>query len=278
MISHLFLETSTPEDPEDEEGNSSEEESQKGNRGPRNRPSIYEKVLAIREADRLIDSGMTAGVEKKVMETFPNLFASYSNGNFHMKSGMLGRWLTQADQQQWRMIPWDRMSAVDRGMKELPDWIRIPMGQPPRIIEKFKEGRNIPKAVLTRLVEMVGKSSCGTDRITSGPLSPAVVKREAEELLEVYAKTQKEEAEKSGIKVPAAKTTVTTRWCKRLLEIYGFKEKTPNTYGAYLPYEDLRMEKSRKTFNFSRTAMFGSVWRYCEYTYFYNNTHLTMYI
>ena len=267
MIPHLFLEDPTPEDTEDEEECSLEEARPKGNRGPRNRPSIYEKMLAVREADRLIDSGMTSGVEKKVMETFPKLFASHSNGKFHMKSGMLGRWLTQAKEQQWRMIPWDRMAAADRNMKELPDWVRVPMGQPPRILEKFKEGRNIPKPVMTRLLEMVSKSSCGVDRITSGPMSPAVLKREAEELLEVYAKTQKEEAERTGMDVPEAKTTITTRWCKRLLQVYGFKEKTPNTYGAYLPYEDLRMEKSRKTFNFSRTAMFARVWPYCEYTF-----------
>ena len=224
---HLFLETSTPEDPEDEEGNSSEEEPRKGNRGPRNRPSIYEKVLAIREADRLIDSGMTAGVEKKVMETFPNLFASYSNGKFHMKSGMLGRWLTQADQQQWRMIPWDRMSAVDRGMKELPDWIRIPMGQPPRIIEKFKEGRNIPKAVwpgwwkwwVSLLVEQT------ESRVD--PWAQQLWKEKQRNCLKSTLKPKRKRQKKSGIKVPDAKTTVTTRWCKRLLEILWLQRENP---------------------------------------------------
>lgn len=76
--------------------------------GPRNRPSIYQKLMAIKEMDRLIEAGHKTGIEKKVMATFPNLFAG-------AKSGMLGR-----DLQRWREIPFERLAQKDReSMKEL---------------------------------------------------------------------------------------------------------------------------------------------------------------
>ena len=61
--------------------------------GARKSFSIYEKLQAIREVDRLVEEGVTSGIEKRVMETFKHLFA----GSKGYKSGVLGRWLTQAD-------------------------------------------------------------------------------------------------------------------------------------------------------------------------------------
>ena len=126
--------------------------------GPRTRVGIYQKVVALREMQRLIDSGKKSGVEKAVMDTFPHIFAG-KNGR---KSGMLGRWKTQAESQGWLSIPWEKMSDRDkRDMKELPDWVRIPLGMAPRSIERFKSGRNVPPCVMKKIVEMI-------ERVTTG--------------------------------------------------------------------------------------------------------------
>ena len=48
-----------------------------------------------------------------------------------------------------------------RDMKELPDWVRIPLGMAPRSIERFKSGRNVPPCVMKKIVEMI-------ERVTTG--------------------------------------------------------------------------------------------------------------
>lgn len=224
--------------------------------GPRTRVGIYQKVVALREMQRLIDSGKKSGVEKAVMDTFPHIFAG-KNGR---KSGMLGRWKTQAESQGWLSIPWEKMSDRDkRDMKELPDWVRIPLGMAPRSIERFKSGRNVPPCVMKKIVEMIERVTTGGEhsQLTSGKVDTKSIKREAEELLRVYQDTQEAFAKEMGIEVKSCKEGLSDRWVCRVLQAYGWKPRTPNTYGAYLDYEDQRMIRSRQLFKFQRD-LFGT--------------------
>lgn len=201
--------------------------------------------------DRLVESGKTVGIEKSVMKAFPNLFVG-QKGN---KSGMLGRWKTQADAQRWRDIPWEKLSEADRTtMKELPDWIRIPLDMPPRSLERFKEGKNVPPCIVKKIVELIERATTGGKRsqITSGFVDQKDIKKEAENLLQIYYETQKAKAKEFGLEEPKVKASLSDKWVSRLLKAYGWRAKTPNTYGAYLDYDDERMEKSRQMFRFQR--------------------------
>ena len=217
---------------------------------PRNRVSIYQKVQVIREMDRLIDEGVTYGIEKRIMKTFPSLFQSASGG----KSGMLGRWKTQCDAQKWRLVPWERLSPQDREARELPDWMRIPLGMCSRSVERFKEGKNIPACVAEKMAQMVEKVVTGgeTSQLTAGHLDTKLLKKEAESMLKIYHDAQTASFKEKGLEPPEQKTSISDRWVNRFLAHQGYKRKTPNTFGAYLPYEDERMEKSRKIFHFRR--------------------------
>lgn len=219
---------------------------------PRNRPSIYQKLVAIREMDRLVESGMRSGVEKAVMATYPHLF----QGAKGPKTGMLGRWKTQCDMQRWREIPFERLPEKDRNWRELPDWVRIPLGLGPRSLERFKEGKNVPQCIVSKLVEMVERLTTGSEsgQLTSGTLDMKMLKKEAESLLDVYKKTQAATAAELGLEPPEPKTKISDRWLSRLLDVYGWRSRTPNTYGAYLDYDDSRMEKSRKMLQFQRAT------------------------
>lgn len=218
--------------------------------------------------DRLVESGKTHGLEKAVAQVFPNLFTG-KNG---LKSGMLGRWKTQAEQQKWYEIPFERLPEADRHWRELPDWVRVPLGLEPRSLERFKDGKNIPSCISKKLVEMLEKSTTGsaTSNLTSGKLDLKLVKKDAEELLATYHQTQEEMAKELGMEAPPAKLKVSDRWVGRLLAAYGWKAKTPNTHGAYLDFADERMERSRKTFRLQRaqqsvrldmTLNFDQVWK-----------------
>lgn len=228
-----------------------EEGRKKGGAKTRVRVSIYKKVLAIRELDRLIEAGHKVGLEKKVMQKFPELFMGLK-GSF--KSGMLGRWLVQCDEQRWRDIPWERMSQEDREMKELPDWIRLPFGMTPRNLDRFKSGTHVPPVVVQNIISSIEKLTCGGDqsRLTCGTVDTKAIKLECEELMKVYSDSQAEEAKKNGLKLPKQKAKVSERWVNRLLQHYGWKRHTPNTYGAYLDYDDERMKRSRKCWYFLR--------------------------
>ena len=217
--------------------------------------SIYQKMLVIREADRLIEEGKTHGIEKQVMKTFPALFVG--TGSKGEKSGMLGRWRTQCDAQKWRLIPWEKLSEKDRSMKELPDWVRLPLGMCPRALDRFKEGRNMPPSITTRLVSLIEKVTTGTEhsQMTAGAIDVKNLKKETEAMLKVYNDAQEQACVEQGLPKPVRKQEVSNRWINRMLNHYGFKRRTPNTYGAYLPYEDERMEKSRKMFHFRRQAL-----------------------
>ncbi|CAL1125653.1 unnamed protein product [Cladocopium goreaui] len=208
--------------------------------------------MAIREMDRLIESGQTTGIEKAVMKTFPAIFCGLK-GN---KSGMLGRWKTQCDKQRWREIPFEKLSVADRQMKELPDWVRIPLGLVPRNLERFREGGQVPVCIVNQLVDLVEKltTGCNSAALTTGTLNSKQIQKEAERLLKIYNKAQEEAAEAAGKPVPLAKTKISDRWANRLLVNYGWKRHAPNTYGAYLAYDDERMVKSRKMFGFRRLA------------------------
>lgn len=241
-----------PHDPgsgseEDLEG---EEKKKGGGLSKRTRVPIYKKLLAIREVDRLIEDGVKRGIEKKVMAMFPDVFMGTKG---KMKSGMIGRWMLQCDEQDWRKIPFERMSAQDQELKDLPDWIRLPMGLEPRSIDKFKSGTHVPGPVTKKIIELIERITCGQGgRLTSGTLHTDSVKKEAEELLTTYNDAQRKAAEEHGIKLPATKNEVSTRWVNRLLAHYGWKRNAPNTYGAYLEYDDERMVKSRKAWRFLR--------------------------
>ena len=262
----------------DSDGAGSGRPDNRGRHLPRNRPSIYQKFTAVREMERLIEEGKTSGVEKAVAQTFPHLF----QGRHGTKSGLLGRWKTQCDDQRWREIPWDKMADKDRrSMKELPDWVRIPMGMPPRSLERFKAGKNVPACISQKLVEMVSKVTTGSEdgacQLTSGHLDKKQVKSEAERLLKVYQDAQsaladpgQSEEQEQGAENPPAKASVSTRWVNRFLKAWGWRGRTPNTYGAYLDYDDQRMIKSRQMFQFQRqlhnvrldmTLNFDQVWK-----------------
>ncbi|CAK9082533.1 unnamed protein product [Durusdinium trenchii] len=175
----------------------------------RNRPTIYQKLQALKEMDRLVESGKTHGLEKAVAQVFPNLFTG-KNG---LKSGMLGRWKTQAEQQKWYEIPFERLPEADRHWRELPDWVRVPLGLEPRSLERFKDGKNIPSCISKKLVEMLEKSTTGsaTSNLTSGKLDLKLVKKDAEELLATYHQTQEEMAKELGMEAPPAKLKVSDR-------------------------------------------------------------------
>ena len=266
------------EEGEEEEDSDGEGSGRPGNRGrhlPRNRPSIYQKLLAVREMERLIEEGKKSGIEKAVAHSFPNLF----RGRNGTQSGLLGRWKTQCDDQRWREIPWDKMSEKDRkSMKELPDWVRIPMGMPPRSLERFKEGRNVPACINQKLVELVSRITTGSDspcQLTSGHVDKKKIKDEAERLLKVYREAQNGladpgQSEEQGDEASQAKCEVSIRWVNRFLKACGWRERAPNTYGAYLDYDDQRMIKSRQMFQFQRqlnnvrldmTLNFDQVWK-----------------
>lgn len=185
------------------------------------------------------------------MATFPQIFTG-KNGR---KSGMLGRWKTQAESQGWYSIPWEKMSEKDKkNMKELPDWVRIPLGMAPRSIERFKSGRNVPPCVMKKIVEMIERVTTGGEhsQLTSGKVDTKSIKREAEELLRVYQDTQEAIAKEMGIEVESVKEALSDRWVTRVLQAYGWKPRAPNTHGAYLDYEDQRMSRSRQLFKFQR--------------------------
>lgn len=230
------------------------------NPGNRRTISIYEKLQCIRYADSLIEEGHTAGIEKLVMNAFPHLFIGKSG----QKSGMLGRWITQCDKQRWREIPFEKMSSKDARMRQLPDWVLLPMGMPPRGLDRFKEGKNVPICVVHSLLDIVERMTCGSTSSraakTCGAVDVKLVQKEANRLLEQYAQSIEEAAvelsktkDKKALEVKC-KTTVTTRWIYRFLEAYGWARRAPNTAGAYLEYEDERMEKSRKSFAFRRLS------------------------
>lgn len=185
------------------------------------------------------------------------------------KSGMLGRWMTQADQQKWRDVPWEKMSQSDRdNIKELPDWLRVPLGMEPRSIERFKEGKNVPDCVTKGLIKAIERITCGGEQspLTCGNVDVKQLKKEGEKLLTCYWEAQK--AADPECKPP--KIVVSDRWINRLLQKYGWSRRTPNTCGAYLEYDDERMDRSRKSFAFTRLSQdvplelcinFDQVWK-----------------
>lgn len=189
------------------------------------------------------------------MQTFPELFRNKKGG---LKSGMLGRWMIECKRQRWREIPFEKLSAKDRKMKQLPDWIRIPMGMPPRALERFKEGKNVPQCVIESLISTCERLSCGTSSekapSSCGVLDCPMIKREAERLLATYNDNIKAAAEEAGKTPPKVKTEISEKWASRFLEAYGWTKRSPNTAGAYLEYNDERMEKSRKLFAFMRLS------------------------
>lgn len=188
------------------------------------------------------------------MKTFPSLFVG--TGAKGEKSGMLGRWRSQCDSQKWRLIPWEKLSEKDRSMKELPDWVRLPLGMPPRALDRFKEGAHIPPCITSRMVSLIERVTTGTEnsQMTAGSIDTKNLKKEAESMLKVYNDAQEQACIEQGLPAPVRKEEISNRWINRMLAHYGFKRKTPNTYGAYLPYEDERMEKSREVFQFRRQA------------------------
>ena len=233
--------------------------------GARKSFSIYEKLQAIREVDRLVEEGVTSGIEKRVMETFKHMFAGCKG----YKSGMLGRWLTQADAQKWREIPLERMSAADRSMKELPDWVRIPLGMCPRSLERFRDGKQVPACVVTSLVKIVERLTCGAEDspLTCGNLSVKNLQAEANRLLKSFWEAQEEA--NPDTKIPK-KMEVSEKWINRFLDKNGWTRRAPNTCGAYLEYDDERMQRSRQTFSFTRIGQevplalcinFDQIWR-----------------
>ena len=169
---------------QDEECSEGDQEEKRGGLSRRTRLPVYKKLLAIREADRLVEEGVKVGVEKRVMATFPEVFMGTKG---KMKSGMLGRWMVQCDEQDWRTIPFEKMSISDQKLKDLPDWIRLPMGLPPRSLDKFKSGTNVPGAITRKIIEMIEKVTCG-DRggLTCGTLDAVGMKKQAERLLDTY--------------------------------------------------------------------------------------------
>lgn len=219
----------------------------------RSRLSIFEKMQAIKEMDKLIEAGKTSGIEKEVMKVFPRFFTGMKGS----KSGMLGRWKTQCDKQKWREIPFEKLSEKDKHMKELPDWVRIPLGLPPRSMERFKEGKQVPESVVNKVIEVVDRLSTGGEsaQLTAGAMKVKIIQAEAQKFLNIYNTAQEEAAKEAGKKVPPAKVAITERWVNRLLSTYGWRRRTPNTYGAYLAYDDERMEKSRKMFHFRRLGV-----------------------
>lgn len=239
-----------PQGKDESEGDESDADGDRKATG-RNRPTIYEKMQCIRELDRLVESGKKTGLEAKVMKTFPALFRNHAGG---LKSGMLGRWLVQCNEQNWRSIPFEKMTVEDRKMKELPDWVRVPMGMPPRAYERFKFVKNIPPTVIENLVALIERVTTGGDtfKLTSGKLSVKSIKTEAEAQLKAYAEAQEAAAKEKDIPCQPVKTEVTERWANKLLKQFGWRRRAPNTYGAYLDFEDERMIKSRKTFYFMR--------------------------
>ena len=239
---------------EDGHGGEDSDESQPKKRGGANHRvhvPIHKKVLAIRELDRLIEMGDQTSLEKKVMHTFPDVFGG-PNG---FKSGMLGRWVEMADARGWRNIPWEKMSQSDReSIKELPDWMRIPLGLLPRSLDRFKTGKQVPPIVVQSMVGLIERVTCGgsTSNLTAGTLKTKSLKHDCQELLDEYAECQKQACEEKGIEAPKTKLEVTEKWILRLLKHYGWKRNAPNTMGAYLDYGDERMIKSRKSWEFLR--------------------------
>lgn len=239
-----------------EEGDDMEEEDEenrpkkRGGQSVRVRLPVYKKLQCIRELDRLIESGQRKGLEKSVMHSFPEVFMG-TRGK--MKTGMLGRWLVQADEQSWRKIPFEKMSAKDQQMKDLPDWVRLPLGMTPRSLDRFKSGTNVPQPVVTKVVQMIERVTCGQGpALTAGVLKAESVKKEVESMLQVFNDAQKKTAEENGIAIPDQKSKVSIRWVNRLLSHYGWKRNAPNTYGAYLEFDDERMVRSRRAWRFLR--------------------------
>ncbi|CAK8988642.1 unnamed protein product [Durusdinium trenchii] len=239
-----------------EEGDDMEEEDEenrpkkRGGQSVRVRLPVYKKLQCIRELDRLIESGQRKGLEKSVMHSFPEVFMG-TRGK--MKTGMLGRWLVQADEQSRRKIPFEKMSAKDQQMKDLPDWVRLPLGMTPRSLDRFKSGTNVPQPVVTKVVQMIERVTCGQGpALTAGVLKAESVKKEVESMLQVFNDAQKKTAEENGIAIPDQKSKVSIRWVNRLLSHYGWKRNAPNTYGAYLEFDDERMVRSRRAWRFLR--------------------------
>lgn len=249
-----------PTDNLEDSGEENEEQEKKGGGlSKRKRLSIYQKMLAIREVDKLIESGVRHAIEKKVMKQFPDLFMG-TTGSY--KSGMLGRWLTQCDDEGWRSIPWEKMGKEDRdSIKELPDWVRVPMGLFPRSLERFKAGRNVPPCIVKSLVTMIERVTCGgsTANLTAGTLKTKSIQADCQKMLDDYHEAQVKACQEKGMPVPDAKLTVTTKWVNRLLETYGWRRNAPNTYGAYLEYDDQRMERSRRSWKFLRLVTIDGI-------------------
>ena len=236
---------------ESEEGQGDEDEPKKKGLATGIRIPIYQKLIAIREVDRLIEQGVKSGIEKKVMATFPHIFMGTKG---KMKSGMLGRWLQQCDEQDWRKVPFEKMSVKDQQIKDLPDWIRLPMGLPPRSLDKFKSGSHVPMAVTRQIIQCIEKVTCGgSERLTSSTLNTESIRKQADTLLATYNEAQKKAAEENGIAMPDVKSQVSVRWVNRLLQHFGWIRAAPNTLGAYLEYDDERMVKSRQAWHFLRT-------------------------
>ena len=208
-------------------------------------------MLAVREADRLIEAGVRHGIEKRVMDAYPHFFVS-AKGKKRQKTGMLGRWMTQADEQQWRKVPWEKLSTADRGCKELPDWLRVSIGLAPRSLARFKEGKNVPAEVQERLVDMINRVTCGEGPTTSGTLEPKTIQKEGEKLLAIWSESKKQACQEAGLPEPDVKKSISTKWTRRFMDLYGWRSRKPNTYGSYLDYEDQRMIRSRKTYDAMR--------------------------
>ncbi|CAK9034667.1 unnamed protein product [Durusdinium trenchii] len=205
------------------------------------------------------------------MATFPDIF----RGRTGMKSGMLGRWMVQSKEQCWDQIPWEKMSAEDRKMKELPDWVRQPLGLNKRM--RFSAGKDIPQVVKSGLIKLVERVSCGgkDSELTCGTAATKQLKEEAEALLQKYNEAQSQVASEHNVDVPLCKAKVTTKWVNRLLKSSGILRRSPNTMGAYLEYDDQRMCQSRKAWKFVRMDKqiradlclnFDQVWK-CAYVH-----------
>ena len=142
------------------------------------------------------------------------------------------------------------------------------MGMGGRGLERFKEGKQVPECVAKNLVAIVERVTCGgaESPLTGGNLDVKNLNKEAERLLKLYWDAKKEidpDAE-----VP--KLVVSERWIQRLCQKNGWTRRAPNTFEAYLPYEDQRMEKNRKAFAYTRLSQdvrldlclnFDQVWK-----------------
>ena len=142
----------------------------------------------------------------------------------------------------------------------------------PRNLERFKSGVHVPECVQKKVVEYVERLTTGglNSQLTSGTLDFKQIRLEAQKMLDLFHETQRNVAKDLNLPAPKEKATISDRWVSRLMESYGFRSRTPNTYGAYLAYDDERMSKARKLFSFQRlqrnckpelTLNFDQVWK-----------------